>query len=395
MRGPAAVRSAAPWPDVLIFGDTLRSPEMRHEVPVAVPDPFLYVERDGTTHVLVSSFEVAAGQGRDGFEVSAPEEFGSTSCRAGAAARGGRARLVLARPSRASGSRRRRAADLPARAGRPPARERHRAHAPTASVFAERRRVKNEAELAGIRRAQRARRGRHGRRARAAFARAEAERRPSSLDGEPLTCERVKTAVERGVHRERRCRRRVHRLARRADRGRARHGLGPDPRRTSRSCLDLFPRDRESGCFADMTRASSSASRPRSCAGYHRSAARRSSARSPRSSPASPDSELFESRARSSRRPATRRCSPSSRARSRGRLLPLARPRRRPRGARGAVLGRAPGELVAGDVIARRARPLPPRLRRLPPRGSRARHPGRRRGPDGLPVRPRAVSQPR
>ena len=33
--------------DVLIYADSLRSPEMRHEVPIAIPDPFLYAERDG------------------------------------------------------------------------------------------------------------------------------------------------------------------------------------------------------------------------------------------------------------------------------------------------------------------------------------------------------------
>ena len=38
-----------------------------------------------------------------------------------------------------------------------------------------------------------------------------------------------------------------------------------------------------------------------------------------------------------------------------------------------------------------RAGPLPPRLRRLPARGSRARDRGRRRGADGLPVRPRRL----
>ena len=34
-------------PDVLIIGDTFRSPELRHEVPLGVPDPFVYLERDG------------------------------------------------------------------------------------------------------------------------------------------------------------------------------------------------------------------------------------------------------------------------------------------------------------------------------------------------------------
>ena len=35
-------------PDVIIFGDTVRSPELRHEVPITVPDPFVYLERNGT-----------------------------------------------------------------------------------------------------------------------------------------------------------------------------------------------------------------------------------------------------------------------------------------------------------------------------------------------------------
>ena len=38
-------------PDVLIFADTFRSPELRHEVPLGIPDPFLYVERDGVRHI--------------------------------------------------------------------------------------------------------------------------------------------------------------------------------------------------------------------------------------------------------------------------------------------------------------------------------------------------------
>src|SRR5213079_1731460 len=44
--------------DILIYADSLRSPEMRHEVPLAVPDPFLYAERNGNRHVLASSFEL-------------------------------------------------------------------------------------------------------------------------------------------------------------------------------------------------------------------------------------------------------------------------------------------------------------------------------------------------
>ena len=42
-------------PDVLIHGDTLRRAEMRHEVALMVPDPFLYAESAGSRHVIVSS----------------------------------------------------------------------------------------------------------------------------------------------------------------------------------------------------------------------------------------------------------------------------------------------------------------------------------------------------
>ena len=46
-------------PDVLIFADTIRSPELRHEIPLPVPDAFLYLERDGKRTAVVSSLEAA------------------------------------------------------------------------------------------------------------------------------------------------------------------------------------------------------------------------------------------------------------------------------------------------------------------------------------------------
>jgi len=42
---------------VLICADSTRSPEMRHEVPVAVPDAFLYAEQNGRRVAVVSSLE--------------------------------------------------------------------------------------------------------------------------------------------------------------------------------------------------------------------------------------------------------------------------------------------------------------------------------------------------
>src|SRR5947208_414329 len=63
--------------DVLIYADSLRSPEMRHEVPIAIPDPFLYAERNGQKHVVVTSFELDRIKAVvPELEAIAPEELG-------------------------------------------------------------------------------------------------------------------------------------------------------------------------------------------------------------------------------------------------------------------------------------------------------------------------------
>ena len=63
-------------PDVLIFADTVRSPELRHEIPLAIPDPFLYLERNGSRHVVIGSLELPRVRLLDGLEVHPLEEFG-------------------------------------------------------------------------------------------------------------------------------------------------------------------------------------------------------------------------------------------------------------------------------------------------------------------------------
>jgi len=118
--------------------------------------------------------------------------------------------------------------------------------------FVRRRRVKNEAELAGIRRAQRA--------AEAAMDAARellrsAERQNGSLllDGEELTCERLKLAVEQaftanGAFAD-------EFIVSHGAQTAVGHDMGSGPILPDEPiCLDLFPRDRDSGCFADMTR---------------------------------------------------------------------------------------------------------------------------------------------
>ncbi|MDX6483809.1 MAG: Xaa-Pro aminopeptidase, partial [Gaiellaceae bacterium] len=44
--------------DVLIFGDTARSPELRHEVPLLIGDPFLYVEQGGKQTIVIGAMEM-------------------------------------------------------------------------------------------------------------------------------------------------------------------------------------------------------------------------------------------------------------------------------------------------------------------------------------------------
>jgi len=63
-------------PDLLIYADTIRSPELRHEVPVPVPDAFVYAEKDGKRYVFVGSLEVPRIEGIDGIVTVPLEDLG-------------------------------------------------------------------------------------------------------------------------------------------------------------------------------------------------------------------------------------------------------------------------------------------------------------------------------
>ena len=65
-------------PDVLIFGDSIRSPELRHEVPVPVPDAFLYAEKDGRRIAVLHSLEIPrVRQNVPDLEIVPLEQLGS------------------------------------------------------------------------------------------------------------------------------------------------------------------------------------------------------------------------------------------------------------------------------------------------------------------------------
>ncbi|TML52674.1 MAG: hypothetical protein E6G21_04575, partial [Actinobacteria bacterium] len=177
--------------DVLIWADTLRSPEMRHEVPVVVPDPFLYLERDGERHVVITPFEVERVEGHDGLQPHAVEEFGWDDL----------VRQGIPMEEVELGTVIRAVKELGVRKAVVPSTfplelaDRLRAQGveitPDRETFVQRRRVKSDAEVEGIRRAQRgAEAGMDA--ARELFRRAEEQDGRLLLDGEPLTCERVK-----------------------------------------------------------------------------------------------------------------------------------------------------------------------------------------------------------
>jgi Xaa-Pro aminopeptidase len=256
-------------PDVLIVADTVRSPELRHEVPLAVPDPFLYAEVGGRRSVVVSSLE--AGRIRDlgtDLQVLTLEEAGIDDL-----LKRGLDSYALALELNLNACRALGLEGAVTPGGFPLAdadylREQGIELTADQRFFDERRRVKTEHELEGIRRACRA--------VEAGIAVGVELLRSASrangtltLDGEPLTCERIKLEVERAFG--------EHGAA--ADEFIVSHGAqtavghdgGSGPIAADDVVLfDLFPRDRESACFSDFTRTFAVGSPPDELAEYHR-----------------------------------------------------------------------------------------------------------------------------
>ena len=256
-------------PDVLIAADSIRSPEMRHEVPVAVPDPFLYMERDGRKIVVVGSFEVPRVEALGlGHEVSAPERFGldelyeqglrlweiGREIALRACREHGLDRAVVPHsfPLELADYLRENGVDLQA----------------DREFFDARRRVKTEVELDGIRRSQRACEAAMDA-ARELMRSASASNGTLVLDGEPLTCERIKMRVEQvfsehGVAAE-------ESIVSHGAQTAIGHDMGSGPIAPGEPVvLDLFPRDRETGCYADMTRTFAVGTPPDELVEYHR-----------------------------------------------------------------------------------------------------------------------------
>lgn len=229
--------------DVLVYGDSIRVPELRRELPLAVPDPFLYVEAAGARHVLVGSLEIPRIREAAPDVACHPlEEFGLDELIAGGATRDAIREETIVRAVRGLGVR---AASVPF--GFPLGlADRLRAEGVELRVdqelFDERRRVKTEAQLAGIRRAQRA--------AEAGMDAARALLR--GADG-GLTVERVKAAIvqaftEHGCTAD-------ELIVSHGPQSAIGHHMGEGAILPGEPVvIDLWPRDNESACYADMTR---------------------------------------------------------------------------------------------------------------------------------------------
>ncbi len=240
-------------PDVLLVGDTYRTPEMRHEIPLGIPDPFLYLEHDDTRHVFVSSLE--AGRIRElgaVLDVHPLEDVGIDEL---IAAGVGANELGMEIAARACAHVGLREAVVPI--GFPAGHfERLRADGIEFRIdqelFDERRRAKTKGQLAGVRRAQKAA---DAGMAAAAGLLGGAENGDGVLwhDGGPLTVERIKAAL-RQVFVAHGCTAEDFLVAPGAQ-GAVGHEMGHGPIRVGETVVvDLWPRDDDSGCYADMTR---------------------------------------------------------------------------------------------------------------------------------------------
>lgn len=238
--------------NVLMFADTVRSPELRHEISHAVADPFLYGEVDGRRFAVIRSLEAARMSEVTSLEVVPLEALGYDELRADGRSASEVGLEIVRRACERFGVR---AASVPPAFPLEVA-DRLRSEGIGLTVdralFELRRRVKTPFELAGIRRAQVA--------AEAGTAAVAELLRASVVSGDdvlyedaPLTSERLKAAVAAAfaandagaddfivAHGPQTC---------------IGHHMGSGPIGVGEPItVDLWPRDRESACFTDMTR---------------------------------------------------------------------------------------------------------------------------------------------
>jgi Xaa-Pro aminopeptidase len=228
--------------NVLIYADSIRSPELRHEVPLAAPDPFIYVELNGSRHVYASSIELPRLVEFAELEVFSYVELGVDELVAQKLGQHERERELVLRACRHAG-----VEDVVTPASFPLDVADHlRANGielhPDGKLFDLRRRAKSDVELEGVRRAQRGcelaldairARLRHG----------------GGVSCEELRAEALRAFTEEGLVAPDIV------IVSHGPQTAVGHEPGHGPIEPGEPVVvDLFPRDPETGCFADMTR---------------------------------------------------------------------------------------------------------------------------------------------
>jgi Xaa-Pro aminopeptidase len=227
--------------DLLIYADTVRSPELRHEVPVPVPDPFLYAERDGSRYAFVGSLEIPRMRDLDGLQAVALDELGVDDLIAQGLRSEELDRELVLRACRRIGIEE----AIAPRTFPLDVADHLRANGvqirADGELFDDRRRVKTESELAGIQRAQRA-------------AEQAMDAIRAGLRGGPVTCEELRGAAMR-VFSEAGMIVPDILIVSHGEQTAVGHEPGFGKVESGEPVIvDLYPQDPDSGCYADMTR---------------------------------------------------------------------------------------------------------------------------------------------
>jgi Xaa-Pro aminopeptidase len=240
-------------PDVLIHGDTIRSPELRHEVPVPIPDAFLYAEKGDRRAVILHSLEVPrVREDAPELEIVPLERLGTDELFA-QGKKGWEIELEIAvRACREFG--------IEQAAVPPSFPVGHADHLRANGIeivverdlFDDRRRSKNETEIAGIRRAQRACEAALDA-ARELLRDARTNGAGLELGGQPLTCERIKRVIE-DVFADHEVEG-SDMIVAHGPQTAVGHNAGSGQIAPNEPIVfDLFPKDKSTGCYSDMTR---------------------------------------------------------------------------------------------------------------------------------------------
>jgi Xaa-Pro aminopeptidase len=252
---------------IVLYGDTYTCADLRHAVPLGLPDPLLYVEHEGSRFVVCDAMEVSRVAGLDGIAARSFEEFETLD----GAVRGDRGRKRLEQAVRAVSELGVREAVVP-RAFPLELADLLRGCGVSLVVreelFVANRRSKSPGEVEGVVRAQRAAEAGLAA-ALAVLERSEPDRDGELVaDGEHVTVERLKREIAVAVaSRGASC---VDLIVSHGPQTAIGHHMGDGTLRAGEPVIvDLWPRDTESGCHADLTRSVVAGAVPPEIAEWH------------------------------------------------------------------------------------------------------------------------------